>query len=152
MLELSRATNCPPVSYQLAGCKKFQQVIASPGNLEKYEKQFIKIFYSNMQSLQWCRNDKGNEGNICRTIYSRSSIYKTTIKMPSCFKPTLYRLQKEMLLLNSHWTTHIIMLWNHNEKVEVNMFISVQVMTWYFLVCIKQATHVTYYYFSYVFL
>ena len=39
MLELSRATNCPSVSYQLAGCKKFQQVLDSPGNLEKYEKQ-----------------------------------------------------------------------------------------------------------------
>ena len=36
MMELSRATNCPPVAYQLVGYKKIQQVLASPGNLEKY--------------------------------------------------------------------------------------------------------------------
>ena len=36
MMELSRASNCPSVAYQLVGFKKFQQVLASPGILEKY--------------------------------------------------------------------------------------------------------------------
>ena len=36
MMDLSRASNCPSVAYQLVGFKKFQQILASPGILEKY--------------------------------------------------------------------------------------------------------------------
>lgn len=35
-MDLSRASNCPSVAYQLVGFKKFQQILASPGILEKY--------------------------------------------------------------------------------------------------------------------
>ena len=36
MLESSRATNCPMITYQLVGTKKVQQVLASKEILEKY--------------------------------------------------------------------------------------------------------------------
>lgn len=37
-MELSKAIKCPPVSLQLAGCKKIQQELAKPGAVEKYIK------------------------------------------------------------------------------------------------------------------
>ena len=36
LLENSRAIKCPTVAYQLAGCKKVQQALAAPGELEKF--------------------------------------------------------------------------------------------------------------------
>lgn len=36
MMELSTAIKCPTVITQLAGCKKIQQVLATPGVLERY--------------------------------------------------------------------------------------------------------------------
>jgi hypothetical protein len=35
VLELSRAIKCPTIITQLAGCKKVQQVLATPGVLER---------------------------------------------------------------------------------------------------------------------
>lgn len=35
LCEMSRASNCPSVGYQLAGTKKVQQALATPGTLEK---------------------------------------------------------------------------------------------------------------------
>src|SRR5271155_1482586 len=35
-LELSRAIKCPTIITQLAGCKKIQQVLSTPGVLERY--------------------------------------------------------------------------------------------------------------------
>ena len=36
MIERSMAIKCPNISYHLAGTKKMQQVVASPGVLERY--------------------------------------------------------------------------------------------------------------------
>jgi glutathione synthase len=36
MLETSTAAQCPSVAYQLAGAKKVQQDLASPGVLERF--------------------------------------------------------------------------------------------------------------------
>jgi glutathione synthetase len=36
LLESSRAIKCPTIITQLAGCKKIQQVLATPGVLERY--------------------------------------------------------------------------------------------------------------------
>ncbi|KAH8060480.1 glutathione synthase [Aureococcus anophagefferens] len=36
LLENSRAIKCPTAAYQLAGCKKVQQALAAPGELEKF--------------------------------------------------------------------------------------------------------------------
>lgn len=36
LLELSTAIKCPTIITQLAGCKKIQQVLATPGVLERY--------------------------------------------------------------------------------------------------------------------
>ena len=35
-MERSRAIKCPSVHYQLAGCKKIQQELSSPGTLERF--------------------------------------------------------------------------------------------------------------------
>ena len=36
MLERSKAVKCPSVNYQLAGTKKVQQVLSSPGAVERF--------------------------------------------------------------------------------------------------------------------
>lgn len=51
MLESSRATNCPMITYQLVGMKKVQQVLASTEILEKYDNIIIII-------LSYCFNDE----------------------------------------------------------------------------------------------
>jgi glutathione synthase len=43
LLELSRAIKCPTIITQLAGCKKIQQVLASPDVLERYISLFLEI-------------------------------------------------------------------------------------------------------------
>ena len=35
-MEKSKAIKCPSVHYQLAGCKKIQQELSSPGSLERF--------------------------------------------------------------------------------------------------------------------
>ena len=46
MMERSRAIKCPSAALHLAGTKKVQQVLASPGVLERYFKaQCLHLFY-----------------------------------------------------------------------------------------------------------
>ena len=46
MMERSRAIKCPSAALHLAGTKKVQQVLASPGVLERYVKtQCHHLFY-----------------------------------------------------------------------------------------------------------
>ena len=46
MMERSRAIKCPSAALHLAGTKKVQQVLASPGVLERYfMTQCLHIFY-----------------------------------------------------------------------------------------------------------
>ena len=57
-MEFSKASNCPSVAYQLTGFKKFQQILASPGNLEKYiiltTQDIIKMCHSNIHTYRYC--------------------------------------------------------------------------------------------------
>lgn len=43
LIERSKAIKCPNISYHLAGAKKVQQVLANPGELEKYVHSYSYI-------------------------------------------------------------------------------------------------------------
>ena len=49
MMELSRASNCPSIAYQLVGMKKIQQILTEEGMLERLynsynESQFFTVY------------------------------------------------------------------------------------------------------------
>ncbi|WAQ87561.1 hypothetical protein PtA15_8A465 [Puccinia triticina] len=48
-LERSRAINCPSLAIQLAGCKKFQQVLTEPGFIERHS----GILLADMTAAMW---------------------------------------------------------------------------------------------------
>ena len=54
MLERSRAIKCPSAALHLAGTKKVQQVLASPGVLERY---CMLIQYTVSEFMMVIRND-----------------------------------------------------------------------------------------------